>query len=125
MWSREVHKRTVWVNDLYEYSGNSDPGTSGTLSPYTDMKGFYFDDSDEPDDYKFDFIARAKELLKEDNVDHILINFETKEDYYKVLKDLREFTENNIKISETSRVKEYEIVLENEEDMEEKTRANK
>lgn len=89
------------------------------------MKGFYFDDSDEPDDYKFDFIARAKELLKEDNVDHILINFETKEDYYKVLKDLREFTENNIKISETSRVKEYEIVLENEEDMEEKTRANK
>lgn len=121
---RGLHPSYIGYIDM-TVCGNSDPGTSGTLSPYSDMKGFYFDDSDEPDNYKFNFIHRTRELLDEEGINSIIIHFDTKEDYYKSLKELREFTENNIKISATSRVKEYEVVLEKEEDMEEKTRANK
>ena len=121
---RGLHPSFIGYIDM-TVCGNSDPGTSGTLSPYSDMKGFYFDDSDEPDNYKFDFIKRTRELLREDGVESIVINFETKEDYYRLLKEMREFTENNVKVSYTSRIKEYEVVLEEEEDMEEKTRANK
>lgn len=55
----------------------------------------------------------------------IIIDFTEKEDYYNTLNKLREFTENNVRVSGTSRSNEMEIVLEKEEDMEDKTRANK
>lgn len=55
----------------------------------------------------------------------IIIEFTEKEDYYNTLNKLREFTENNVRVSGTSRSNEMEIVLEKEEDMEDKTRANK
>lgn len=54
-----------------------------------------------------------------------MIEFTEKEDYYNTLNKLREFTENNVRVSGTSRSNEMEIVLEKEEDMEDKTRANK
>lgn len=55
----------------------------------------------------------------------IIIDFTEKEDYYNTLNKLRDFTENNVRVSGTSRSNEMEIVLEKEEDMEDKTRANK
>lgn len=63
--------------------------------------------------------------MDQENVNSIIIDFAEKEDYYNTLNKLRDFTENNVKVSGTSRSNEMEIVLEKEEDMEDKTRANK
>ena len=68
--------------------GNSDPGTSGLLTPFGKINGLYFSNS---------------KLMESENVEYIEIKAECKEDYYKILDELSEFTEKSLKISGTSK----------------------
>jgi hypothetical protein len=115
---RGLHPSMIGYIDM-TVCGASDPGTSGTLSPYSDIKGLYFDDSDEPDDFKFDFIKDMSNILKKENVSSITIDFDNKEDYYRTVNELRELSDKNINVYATSKVNSYDIILEDEEDLEE------
>ena len=94
------------------------PGTSGTLSPFSDMKSLYFNDSNEPDNFRFDFMNEMRKVLDEEGTQYVNIQFDTKEDYYRIINNLREFTENGIKVWGTTR-DNMEVILEDTEDLEE------
>ena len=95
--------------------GNSDPGTSGTLSPFSkDIKGLYFNDDPEPDNFIGEFRNSVQEILDEEGAEYISIKFDDPQDYYNILNELHQFTENNIKVSCTSLTDEYEVILEEE-----------
>lgn len=94
--------------------GNSDPGTSGVLSPFGKIKGFYFNDENETDAFRFDYAKDLERVLTEENFEYIKINCATKEEYYALLNKLADFNENAIKINGTSREK-YEVVVEKED----------
>ena len=81
------------------------------------MQSLWFDDSEEPDDYKFQFLEEMKEILKEEGVSAVTINFDNKEDYYNILNRSREFIENGIKVSYTSKGDVYDVILEEDEDL--------
>lgn len=82
------------------------------------MTNLYFNNDDEPDNTKFQLADKMKQILDKENVSSIHIDFKSKEDYYNILNSMREFTENNIKVSGTSRENRCEVVLEEEEDLE-------
>ena len=83
--------------------GNSDPGTSGLLTPFGKINGLYFSNSHEPDGFMFNFKQDVSKLMESENVEYIEIKAECKEDYYKILDELSEFTEKSLKISGTSK----------------------
>lgn len=94
---RGVHPSMMGRFDLL-VCGNSDPGTSGILSPFTDMKSLYFDSSDEPDQFIFDFMADINKKLESNGVECVQVQFTDKEDYYRIMNHAREFGENNFKV---------------------------
>ena len=60
----------------------SDPGTSGLISPYSKIKGLNFDDSMEPDDFRFNYLKSIKEILDEEGIDYVDIEFKDKDEFY-------------------------------------------
>ena len=84
------------------------PGTSGVLSPFCKIKGFTFNESIEPDNFMYEFSQDIKDILNEEGVSYVDISFKNKEDYYKVIRELHAFNENNIKVS---------VKLKNEDDI--------
>lgn len=96
--------------------GNSDPGTSGVLTPFGKIKGFYFDESNETDAFRFEYAKDLEHVMAEEHYEYIKINCDTKEEYYALLNKLSEFNRGSFTVSGTSREK-YEIIVENTEDM--------
>lgn len=95
--------------------GNSDPGTSGLLSPFTDMEGLYFDEKDEPDDFSFRLNKDLEKICDDKNIQFIKLDFDDKDDYYNTLVALQKFTNDSISISGTSREGHYEIVVDKDD----------
>ena len=93
-------------------SGNSDPGTSGILSPFGKIDGLYFNNSREPNDFEFNLKQDLSRIMKEEGVEYIEIECDNKEDYYKLIDKLSEFNKNCITVSGTSKNK-YNVILEN------------
>lgn len=99
---RGCHPSFIGTLDLLT-CGNSDPGTSGVLSPFCDLKGLYFDTKGEPDDFIFSFMRDVKRILSSKGIDTLDIEFDSPEDYYKILSYSREFSKNNISVYGVSR----------------------
>ena len=99
---------------MYEYS----PGTSGILSPFSKIKGLYFNDDNEPDNFMFEFKQDIERILKDKGVDYIDIKVDNKEDYYRIMNNLADFADNQIKMYWRT-TDDYTITLENVEDMDE------
>lgn len=97
-------------------TGNSDPGTSGVLSAFTDMEGLYFDNSEEPDDFSYRLNKDLERIFKEKGIEYIKFDFEDKDDYYNALVSMQNYVHDNIRLSGTSREGHYEIVV--DEDVE-------
>ena len=116
-----VKKMKIQSSHLWRHKEKtSDPGTSGLLSPYSKIKGLSFDDSMEPDNFRFEFMNAVKEVLKEDGVDSIDIDFDNRDDYYSFVNSVHRFNDDNIHVNFVSKKKEYDHVLtEEEEDLEE------
>ena len=75
--------------------GNSDPGTSGLLSPFNKMEGFYFDDSKDVDSGMFDLKREIEQAIEKcDDEVYIDIICEDKDEYYNCLDKLRSICEN-------------------------------
>lgn len=96
------------------------PGTSGTLSPFGNIKGLSFDDSMEPDNFRFEFIKAIREVIKEEHLDSVDLIFDNPDEYYEFVNTIHKFNEDNIKIRCVQREKEYDkVITEEEEDLEE------
>lgn len=94
------------------------PGTSGVLSPFGKIKGLYFNEDSEPDDFMFDFMEDMKKILEKEDIEYLDVNFKNREEYYKAMNMLREFNTENVKVSFTSREGNYDMIIE-QEDMDE------
>lgn len=116
---RGIHHSFIGHIDL-TVCGNSDPGTSGMLSPFGKMDGLYFDDSMEPDNFIFDFKKSVEEIVKRKGVTYVSVKFDTKEDYYKAMNLLRNFNDEKIHVSSTSKEDDMELIIEPELNMDEK-----
>lgn len=93
--------------------GNSDPGTSGTLSPFSKIQGLYFDNSNEPDDFLFNLQSDLEKISKENNELFIKLSFDNKDDYLNCINKLEKLNNENIAIYGTSRTDNMEIIIEN------------
>lgn len=111
---RGIHPSFLGNIDLL-VCGNSDPGTSGILSPFGKIEGLYFNNSSEPDDFTFDFKKDIKNIMDKDDVEYLEINCDNKKDYYKILNALVDFNEDSITVSGTSK-DNFKIIVENSED---------
>lgn len=116
---RGLHHSFIGHIDL-TVCGNSDPGTSGLLTPCGKMDGLYFDDKMEPDDFLFDFKKSIEEIVEQKGVDYITIDFETKEDFYKAANALRAFNNECIKVTSTSREDDTRLVIQQDIDMDDR-----
>lgn len=105
--------------------GNSDPGTSGVLSPFGKIDGLYFNESKEPDDCEFLLKQDISKLMEDESITYIQIKMDDKKDYYRLLDKLSEFNKNSIIVSGTSRNAET-IIIEKEldEDADEETEGD-
>lgn len=120
---RGIHPSYLGHIDLL-VCGNADPGTSGTLSPYGSIKGLYFDESHEPDDYMYSFKNDVANIMKNENVQYIEIHADNKEDYYRIIDELTEFTDNSITISGTSK-DPLNVIIEKPVELDADNTANK
>ena len=107
---RGIHPSFLGYIDIM-VSGNSDPGLSGSLTPFSNLKGLYFNDSKEPNDFIYDLKQNLVKVLEEEGVECIDIQCSDKEDYYRILDSFAKFNKENIKIYATSR-QAYDIVME-------------
>ena len=92
--------------------GNSDPGTSGLLSPFAKINGLYFNDDEEPHDFYYQLMKDLEEKYeKDDKITYIKCDFETEKDCYNALMDMQKYADENISICGTSREGHYELVI--------------
>lgn len=107
---RSLHPSFLGYIDIL-VCGNSDPGTSGVLSPFTDIEGFYFDNSEEPDDFAFKLSKDLERIFKEKGIEYVKFDFESKDDYFNAIMSLNKYVEDNVRVSGTSREGHYEIIV--------------
>ena len=86
------------------------PGTSGLLSPFSDLNSFYFSETDEPEDFIIKFNEDINKIIKTKGVEYIDINCNTKEDYFTIVNALTDFNDT-VKVSGLSN-KNYTIKVE-------------
>ena len=85
------------------------------------MDGLYFDGSPEPDNFIFDFHKAVLEVAKKQGVEKVILNFSDKEDYYYAMNEMRNFTDDHLKITSTSRADDTTIVVEADVDLDERS----
>ena len=93
--SRGIHPSFITNYDIL-VCGNSDPGTSMLLSPWSEIKGFNFDPKPETDHFFYEFKKDMEEKNWEknepDKFDYVRIESDSKERYFDVLNKLAEIS---------------------------------
>ena len=89
---RGIHPSHLSKLDIF-VCGNSDPGTSGLLSPFSDMESFYFDDSNEEDGKLFEINQDIEKMMEEQGKIYISPRFDSKDDFYTALQKMDELEE--------------------------------
>ena len=104
--------------------GNSDPGTSGVLSPFAKIKGLYFDDSDEPDEFYYNLIHDESKRNKNHHITTVACDFDNARDFYDTLEKLQKFANDNVTVYGTSRANRYEMIINEKSDMDDPTQPS-
>lgn len=74
----------------------------------------------EPDTFRFNYINAVKEVLNEEDVDYVDMEFQNVDEYYNILNSINDFNNENIKVSFVKRKKDFDTIEElEEEDLEE------
>lgn len=94
---RELHPSMLGYIDIADTS-SSDPGQSGSLSPYNDMKSMYFDDSLYENEMHYKIAKYLDEQPLEDDEEEIRIKCDNAEQYNSVLDSLFKAADGKIKI---------------------------
>lgn len=95
--------------------GNSDPGTSGLLTPFGKIKGLCFDDSDEPEDFYYKLDQDISDFSEKHQINYIKIDCDNPRDYYRIINDLHKINRDDISVYGTSRDGEMSVIVESEE----------
>ena len=98
------------------------PGTSGVLTPFTEMESLYFDNNNEPDDWFYQFNKRMNEIYDKNGISYIKFDFDSANDFYNALESMRKVYDD-VKIYGTSREGKCEIIIENESDDDDKSES--
>ena len=101
------------------------PGTSGLLSPFAKIDGLYFNNDDEPDDFYYQLTKDLEKKYAEKGITYIKCDFESANDFYNALKDMEKYSESNITCYGTSREGHYEIVINEDTDMDDNQKDGK
>ena len=96
--------------------GNSDPGTSGVLSPFSNIEGFYFNNSNEPENFSYQLNKELEKVIEDEGKTFINITCDNPDDYYNILMQVTNF-DNSIKCSGTSRTDKYDIIVSKDESL--------
>lgn len=107
---RDIHPSMLGNIDII-VCGNSDPGTSRTLSPFAKIQGLYFDASIEPSDFYYKISKEVNDKCKRNGDISVMVEFDNPTDFYKYISELEKFNNENISISGTSREGHYDVVL--------------
>lgn len=107
---RDIHPSMLGNIDII-VCGNSDPGTSRTLSPFAKIQGLHFDASTEPSDFYYKISKEMHEKYKQKGEISIMVEFDNPSDFYKYISELDKFNNENVSISGTSREGHYDVVL--------------
>ena len=103
--------------------GNSDPGTSGLLSPFAKIQGLYFNNEDEPDEFYYNLMKELSKKYKKEGIKFIQCEFDSANDFYTALKELQNYTLDHVQVSGTSREGRYEIVINDDTDLDDQTKT--
>ena len=96
------------------FTGNSDPGTSGLLSPFGNIDGLYFDGSNEKDNFTYEFQKDLAEIEKQQGIAYIKMDFDSETDFYNTLMEMQQYSKDNTVFYGTSKSGHYEVVIESE-----------
>lgn len=107
---RDIHPSMLGNIDII-VCGNSDPGTSRTLSPFAKIQGLHFDASIEPSDFYYRISKEVNDKCKRNGDISVMVEFDNPADFYKYISELEKFNNENISISGTSREGHYDVVL--------------
>ena len=107
---RDIHPSMLGNIDII-VCGNSDPGTSRTLSPFAKIQGLHFDASIEPSDFYYKISKEVNDKCKRNGDISVMVEFDNPTDFYKYISELEKFNNENISISGTSREGHYDVVL--------------
>lgn len=120
---RDLHPSFLGHVDIL-VCGNSDPGTSGCLSPFSKIKGLYFDNSEEPNEFYYNLMLYLKEKCKKKDIKFVTCEFDTKEDFYNTLMEFQKFTNDNVHVYGTSKTGTYDLVINEEVDLDDESAPN-
>ena len=95
---RALHPSMVGYLDLADTS-SSDPGQSGALSPYCDMKSMYFDDSLYENEMHFKIAQYLDQTPLPDDYEEIRIAADNEADYNAILDSLYRCAKDKIQMS--------------------------
>jgi hypothetical protein len=84
------------------------------------MDGLYFDGSPEPNDFTWVFHQAVKAVAEQQGVKLIMVDFDTKEDYYHALNELQGFVDTRVRISTSSKSEDQSIIIEPDIDLDER-----
>lgn len=107
---RTLHPSMLGFIDIAETSA-SDPGRSGSLSPYCDIKSMYFDESLYENEMHYKISKLLDQCPLGDDYEELCIMCDSEEEYNSVLDALFKAGENKLKISGVSN-NPMEIVVE-------------
>ena len=65
-----------------------------------------------------------KEKYKDSNIKFIHCEFDNAKDYYQALKDMQRYVDENITVSGTSRAHRYEMIINEDSDMDDQTKPS-
>lgn len=99
---RGIHPSYIGKIDL-NVCGNSDPGTTGIITPFCETDGLYFNNKNEPENFKFEFEKSLIDHFK-DKTDgmFVYLDYENNEDYYSAISKLDKLNKN-FKVTEKER----------------------
>jgi hypothetical protein len=117
---RGIHPSYIGRVDI-NVCGNSDPGTSGVITPFCKTYGLYFNDSPEPEDFKYNFEKDILDYRKSKSDKYFIdIGYENITDYFNTRQKFAETnTKMQVKKIEKEDSKKYYIVINMKDDDEE------
>ena len=119
--ARDIHPSMLGNIDII-VCGNSDPGTSRTLSPFAKIQGLHFDASIEPSDFYYKITKEVSDKCKESGSVTVMVEFDNPQDFYNYINELEKFNNENISISGTSREGHYDVVFGRSIDMDDSSK---
>lgn len=97
---RGIHPSYIGKVDI-NVCGNSDPGTSGVITPFCKTYGLHFNDENEPEDFKYNFEKDIESYRNEINDSYIInLGVDNIQDYFEMQGRFRDFNKR-MTITET------------------------